>query len=388
MARAAGRSAGRAPGTAASRAACPRTSSPGPSRCRRTARGPPGLRPAAPQAPLAPEADLAPGGGALGRRPGARPGVAPSRTGKSFHATDVLLRFPGPAIAVDPKGELWQRTAGARAARAYGPVWRIPDAGVDLARLFDLSRDLDRREVFQCLWRPWQDGADGRIFTERTYPLLAAAAVTGRAHRRSTPSRCWPAGRRTSPARPSPRPAQHAPAEVAVLTDGTPLDALQDNRFFLSSWGTFTTKFGPLAEQARHPHPASGRRAGCRTAGPAPAARSTSPTPCTPKALWGRSPRPWWPGSCATCRRTPPTERALLLLDEAPAVGLPAPLDVPGHHRRGGRRRAPPWSTASRSRPLEAVYGAAEAEGIASNASLPGLLRAPQPQDGAVPLAS
>ena len=46
--------------------------------------------------------------------------VAPSRSGKGFHQTDTLLRFPGPALVVDPKREQYRRTAGTRAAR--GPV--------------------------------------------------------------------------------------------------------------------------------------------------------------------------------------------------------------------------------------------------------------------------
>ena len=94
--------------------------------------------------------------------------VAPSRSGKGFHQTDTLLRFPGPALVVDPKREQYQRTAGTRAAR--GPVYELPAAGVDLAALFDLSRETDRRELFNALWRPWQDAPGNSFFTHPDDP--------------------------------------------------------------------------------------------------------------------------------------------------------------------------------------------------------------------------
>jgi type IV secretory pathway TraG/TraD family ATPase VirD4 len=102
----------------------------------------------------------------------------PTRSGKGFHATDALLRWPGPAIVADPKGEQWRRTAGLRAAR-YGPVHRIPPGGVDLAALFDLGDPLARRELYDCLLQPWRDRDP--FWLEKTYPLFEAAHLTGRA---------------------------------------------------------------------------------------------------------------------------------------------------------------------------------------------------------------
>ena len=99
-----------------------------------------------------------------------------SRSGKSYHQTDTLLRFAGPALVLDPKREQYRRTAGTRAAR--GPVYEVPAVGLDLATLFDLSREVDRRELFTCLWRPWMDKGEP-FFTQATAPLLEAAYLTG-----------------------------------------------------------------------------------------------------------------------------------------------------------------------------------------------------------------
>jgi Type IV secretory system Conjugative DNA transfer len=60
--------------------------------------------------------------------------VGPTRSGKGLQLTDTLLRWPGPVACIDPKGEQWRRTAGFR-QHAYGPVFRIPPQGLDLAEL-------------------------------------------------------------------------------------------------------------------------------------------------------------------------------------------------------------------------------------------------------------
>jgi type IV secretory pathway TraG/TraD family ATPase VirD4 len=55
--------------------------------------------------------------------------VGPTRSGKGLHLTDTLIRWPGPVVCIDPKGEQWQRTASFR-QRAYGPVFRIPPLSI------------------------------------------------------------------------------------------------------------------------------------------------------------------------------------------------------------------------------------------------------------------
>jgi hypothetical protein len=106
--------------------------------------------------------------------------VGPARSGKGFHQTDSLLRWPGPAVVVDPKGEQWARTAGWR-RRHVGPVYRVPDVGLDLGAYYDLATDRDRRELFALLLGAAGERPEHRIFTERNYPLLPAAVAVGAA---------------------------------------------------------------------------------------------------------------------------------------------------------------------------------------------------------------
>jgi Type IV secretory system Conjugative DNA transfer len=46
--------------------------------------------------------------------------IAPTLSGKSLHATATLLRWPDAAVVVDPKSELYERTAGTRGDRWTG----------------------------------------------------------------------------------------------------------------------------------------------------------------------------------------------------------------------------------------------------------------------------
>jgi len=170
--------------------------------------------------------------------------VGPTRSGKSFHLTDALLRWPGPAVVVDPKGEQWERTAGLR-ARTYGPVHRIPPQGLDLGRFYDLAQDLDLRALHEALLQPWRDGRD-RIFADKALPLFTAAAAVGKAtgeHPLRVPAR-WAQG---APTAALGEARTRAPAAVDVFTDGYELEKLGQNRFALSAWGTFSTRFGPFA---------------------------------------------------------------------------------------------------------------------------------------------
>jgi hypothetical protein len=104
--------------------------------------------------------------------------VGPTRSGKGLHLTDTLIRWPGPVVCVDPKGEQRDRTAAFR-LQAYGPVFRIPPQGLDLGELYRLDQDLDLRELHEVLMRPWRDGKD-RIFADKAFPLFTAAVQYGR----------------------------------------------------------------------------------------------------------------------------------------------------------------------------------------------------------------
>lgn len=290
--------------------------------------------------------------------------AGPTRSGKSFHATDTLLRWPGPAVVVDPKGELWERTAGARAKR-YGPVYRIPDAGVDLAACFDLERDLDRRELFECLLRPWQDGPQARIFTDRNYPLLPAAVAVGTATGEH-PLRLLARWARMAPGDALREAQPHAPGPVAVLTDGTPLDELDRNRFFGSSWGTFSTKLGPLAEQI-HTLAMRPDEGGVPERWADADATIYLTYPLHAQGAVGPLAAALVAGLLRSLQTAPPHARTLLALDEAPAVGLPHLSTYLATIGGAGAGVTAAVYCQSLSQ-LEAVYGRSETEAIIANA--------------------
>lgn len=170
--------------------------------------------------------------------------VGPTRSGKGLHLTDTLIRWPGPVVCVDPKGEQWERTAGFR-QQAYGPVFRIPPQGLDLANFFDFTHDLDVRELHETLLRPWQDGKD-RIFADKALPLFTAAAKYGDPvgeHPLAVLARLA----QDSPVNALQQATAIAPTPVQVFTDGVEPERIMQNRFALSSWGNFSTRFSPFA---------------------------------------------------------------------------------------------------------------------------------------------
>ena len=100
-------------------------------------------------------------------------------------ATATLLRWPGAAVVLDPKGEQWARTAGTRSQ--LGPVYRLPEQGIDLADAFDLHDPLDVQELHANLLRTWQDREP--IFGEKS--LRSCMPLSPPARRSaSTRSRC------------------------------------------------------------------------------------------------------------------------------------------------------------------------------------------------------
>jgi TraM recognition site of TraD and TraG/Type IV secretory system Conjugative DNA transfer len=296
----------------------------------------------------------------------------PTRSGKGFHATDALVRWPGPAIVADPKSEQWRRTAGLRAAR-YGPVYRIPPGGVDLAALFDLGDPLARRELYDCLLQPWRDRDP--FWLEKTYPLFEAAHLTGRAtgaHPLQLLAR-WvrlPAGDAVREAKP------HAPAAVALVTGGRDPDALNDRGPFESAWATFTARLVPLAEQIRHlalPEAEGGiparwadARATIYLTFPLHQQKAVGPLTAAIVA-----------GLLRGLEAAPPPHRTLLALDEAPAVGLPhlsTYLATIGGLGSGVTAVVYCQSLSQ----LEAVYGRPEREAIVNNCSAGQVFFAPR----------
>ncbi len=166
--------------------------------------------------------------------------IAPTRSGKGLHLTETLLRWPGAAVVVDPKGEQWERTAGTRAQ--WRPVYRLPFHGLDLLDYFDRHDPLDLQELHSHLLRPWQDRE--KIFAEKSLPLFHAAVQVGDATGQHPLQLllAWADGGLRA-AMDEARP--HAADRLEQFLDGDrPGEEL--NRFTQSAWGTFTTRVGPF----------------------------------------------------------------------------------------------------------------------------------------------
>lgn len=240
--------------------------------------------------------------------------MGPTRSGKSFQLTDTLLRWPGPAVCVDPKGEQWERTAGLR-AKVYGPVYRIPPQGLDLGRFYDLGQDIDARELHEALLRPWRDGKD-RIFADKTLPLFGAAGAVGRV-KGEHPLRVLARWAQASPVVALREAKGMAPAAVDVFTDGYELEKIGNNRFALSAWGTFSTRFAPFAAHIGTvtadaiPEDWLGRNATVYLTYPLQARVAVAPLAA---ALIG--------GLVRDVLARKPARRVLLAVDEMPTVGL------------------------------------------------------------------
>jgi type IV secretion system protein VirD4 len=74
--------------------------------------------------------------------------IAPPRHGKGLHATAELLTWEHSVIVIDVKGEHYERTAGARAAR-FGPTFVLSPLGV--GNRFDPLRHCQTEDDFMVM---------------------------------------------------------------------------------------------------------------------------------------------------------------------------------------------------------------------------------------------
>lgn len=170
--------------------------------------------------------------------------VGPTRSGKGLHLTQTLLQWPGAAIIVDPKGEQFERTAGARQERFASPIYRLPGHQVHLSYYYDYLKDRDSLiELHNHLLRP-QESRD-RIFADKSRDLLSAAAEFAAA-RKLNPLRVLLDGAENNPmiVLAALETVPSAKEYVRLFTDGLPPERLHENRFATSAYGTFTTMLG------------------------------------------------------------------------------------------------------------------------------------------------
>jgi type IV secretion system protein VirD4 len=174
--------------------------------------------------------------------------TGPTRCGKGLHLTATLLKWPGAAIIVDPKGEQFKRTAGHR-EKHFGPVYRLPGHQVHLAYYYDHLLDQDSLlELHGHLLRPGQSRE--RIFADKSRSLFTAVAHFARA-RRLNPLRVLLDVAESDPvvAMQGLETVAAAKQYVRLFTDGLQPAKYQENRFATSAFGTFTTQ---LAGYQKH----------------------------------------------------------------------------------------------------------------------------------------
>ncbi|MCO5184714.1 MAG: type IV secretory system conjugative DNA transfer family protein [Anaerolineae bacterium] len=166
--------------------------------------------------------------------------VGPTRCGKGMQATEMLLTFAGPALVIDPKRELWERTATDR-QRHVGPIFNIPARhSIDLAAYYDFGRFADIAELHTHLVMPRRERDP--IFYEKSLALFTACDRYARVFG------LHPLNVLLDLATMDPRTTLPALATVdrdAVyqFTNGAdPTEPL--DRFAASAWGTFQTRIG------------------------------------------------------------------------------------------------------------------------------------------------
>ena len=169
--------------------------------------------------------------------------TAGTRAGKGLHLTETLLRYPGPAFILDPKGEQYERTAAWR--RQWGPVYRVPGHQVHLAGYYRHLRNRDDAyELHYHLLRPWQ-GRES-IFAEKSLSLFYAVGAFAQAHKRnairllldlaeSNPQEALMALRSVPEAR----------RHVDIFTNGASPQEYHHDRFVTSALGNFTARLAP-----------------------------------------------------------------------------------------------------------------------------------------------
>lgn len=160
----------------------------------------------------------------------------PTRSGKSMHLTETLLRYPHAALVVDPKSEQFERTAAYR-QQHIGPVYRLPGHTLDLSDYYDLSNKDDNHELHQHILRPQDDHQP--IFAEKAVTIFSAAYHYAKAHDLN-PFRVLLDAASGDPKAALNAWLEIAPEEVLAFTMGDKPDKL--DRFGKSAYGTLHTR--------------------------------------------------------------------------------------------------------------------------------------------------
>ncbi|MBA3948217.1 MAG: type IV secretory system conjugative DNA transfer family protein [Herpetosiphonaceae bacterium] len=171
--------------------------------------------------------------------------VAPTGAGKGLHLTDLMLTWHGPAVIVDPKGEIYRRTAThRRMLQGLGPCYNLPHDALDLLDSFDPHDPLDVQALHEILLETWRDREP--IWAKKTLPLFFAAMAAGQATGRNGLQILARWAQLALPDAMT-EAAVFAPREVRQFLDSLPPEKALENKFASSAWGTFTAKFATFA---------------------------------------------------------------------------------------------------------------------------------------------
>ena len=185
--------------------------------------------------------------------------VAPTRTGKGLHLTETLLRYPGPALVVDPKLEQFRRTAAYRQHIFGSPIYCLPGNTLPLAGYYgDLLDPDEARELHAHLVQPWSSREP--IFAQKSESLFKAAGHFGQVVH-SDPLRLLLdlAQSDVVQALTALQSNPDARRQVQVFTNAQKPATLGQDRFVTSAWGTFTTRLGPYQKHINTIAPLSDR---------------------------------------------------------------------------------------------------------------------------------
>lgn len=154
---------------------------------------------------------------------------------------DELNAWPGAALVIDPRGQLFAATADARGQQ--GPTYHTPDQGIDVATLFDLAAAPDVQALHAALLGYAQECDP--CFAAHSLPLLHAAIACGNVtgqHPLHVLAR-W-----TAMAAPQAlhEARQYAPAAVRQFTGGDDPNLNDLRKFTQSAWSTLATRLCPL----------------------------------------------------------------------------------------------------------------------------------------------
>ena len=171
--------------------------------------------------------------------------IGPTRSGKGLHLTQTLLNNDRAMVIIDPKGEQWKRTASYR-QRNNRPVWMLPGASIDLAKIYNLQDSDDLIEFHRHLLGIQEIRADNRIFAEMSRFIFRACVKYATVHRLNPIRTIFDAVQHDAGAiHVLTELKKVAPADINQFLGGVPPEKYSENRLAVSVWSTLINALLP-----------------------------------------------------------------------------------------------------------------------------------------------